>query len=204
MTQEEYLGMIETEPTEEMVVIKEEYRYIPISVIWAELRLIYKGNVKWEMLRETVHKDGVYGVGKLWYLPPIITVKKKNIYGQFQYPAQVEFEDQHNTEWMFLTGTAAVPITKKLRLSYPSLEAHCIMNAVKKIGPWFGSNLNKENEDKELVEDDMPVINVADERLIALIENAKTLEELGTLKPKDGLPDGAKAAYHKKLKTFVP
>jgi len=162
-----------------LVTNSDGYLYIPITIIQAELMLIYEGYTKWEMLRDVVTEKGVWGVGKLHYRLP--------------------FGDQ---EWLFQTGTASIPITKRLRLSYPSLEVHCILNAAKKIGPWFGQNLNRDKEELD-EETEIPIVNKATERLEVLIENAKTIEDLGKLKEDCKKNPEANILYMKKLKNFV-
>lgn len=159
MTQAEYIHAISREPLETMIREKEGYKYIPISVIQPELLLVYQGLTKWEMTKDVVTPNGLWGIGVLHYKLP--------------------FGDR---EWVFQSGTASIPISKKMRLSYPSLEAHCMMNAAKKIGPWFGQNLNRGEEDEE--DGEIPVVQVAGaEAITEMINKAKTLEELGAVKP---------------------
>ncbi len=182
MTHVDYLNAIDREPLPQMVRrTPEGFLYIPISVLQPELLLLYQGFTRWEMLRDTVMRDGLWGVGKLHYRLP--------------------FGDN---EWVFQTGTASIPISKKMRLSYPSLEIHCMLNAAKKIGPWFGQNLNR-NEDDE-VEESVPVINVASERLEIRIEEAQSIQDLGVIKDlvvaaKD---QALSAQFMKKIKQLTP
>ena len=129
MNTQEYIASISKEPTTEM--IKEvrnkkgdlEYKYIPKSIIQQQLLEIYEGNDSFEMLRETVSKAGMYGTGVLKVKHPF------------------------SGEWISKTGTASLPHDKKLRLGFPNLESHCFLNAVKKLGKWFGRDLNIREED---------------------------------------------------------
>jgi len=163
MTNEFYIQQISKEPTKDMVrefknkAGEVEYLYLPKSIIQKELLRIYEGHTKWEMLRETVGKQGMFGTGILHYKHPV------------------------SGEWLFVTGTASLPHEKKLRLLFPSLESHCFLNAVKKIGVWFGQTLNLNIED--VMPDDVTQLDdiSEEERATSLAESlafCKTMEEL--------------------------
>ncbi len=158
-----YIQQISKEPTKDMVrefknkAGEVEYLYIPKSIIQKELLSIYEGHTKWEMLRETVGKVGMYGTGILHYKHPV------------------------SGEWLFVTGTASLPHEKKMRLQFPNLESHCFLNAVKKIGVWFGQTLNLNDEDA--MPDDVTQLDdiSEEERATSLAESlafCKTMEEL--------------------------
>lgn len=158
-----YIERISKEPTKDMVrEIKNkdgeiEYFYIPKSIIQKELLEIYEGHTKWEMLRETVGNKGMFGTGILHYKHPV------------------------SGEWLFVTGTASLPHEKKLKLLFPSLESHCFLNAVKKIGVWFGQALNLNIEDK-MPDDSMQLDGISEEeRATSLTESiafCKTVNDL--------------------------
>jgi len=163
MTNEFYIQQISKEPTKDMVrefknkAGEVEYLYLPKSIIQKELLSIYEGHTKWEMLRETVGKVGMYGTGILHYKHPV------------------------SGEWLFVTGTASLPHEKKMRLQFPNLESHCFLNAVKKIGVWFGQTLNLNDEDA--MPDDVTQLDEIspEERATSLAESlafCKTMEEL--------------------------
>ena len=163
MTNEFYIQQISKEPTKDMVrefknkAGEVEYLYLPKSIIQKELLSIYEGHTKWEMLRETVGKVGMYGTGILHYKHPV------------------------SGEWLFVTGTASLPHEKKMRLQFPNLESHCFLNAVKKIGVWFGQTLNLKDEDA--MPDDVTQLDEIspEERATSLAESlafCKTMEEL--------------------------
>jgi hypothetical protein len=134
------------------------YRYIKKSVIQKELLKIYEGHTRWEMLRETVTAKGMYGVGRFEYRHPV------------------------SKEWLSVTGTASLPHDKKMRLGFPSLEGHCLQNAVKKIGVFFGQTLNQSIEDKmpdETIDEDAPISQEDEQIQISLgIMTSKTEDEL--------------------------
>lgn len=48
------------------------------------------------------------------------------------------------------TGTATIQGTLNKEHTLPLLEAMCILNAAKKLGKWFGRDLNREIDDKPL------------------------------------------------------
>jgi len=160
----EYLELVSREPLPEMVTeVKDKegnllYCYIKKSLLQKELLDIYGGHTSWEMLRETVTTKGLYGVGKLSYLHPI------------------------SGEWLSVTGTASLPHDKKMRLGFPALEGHCFLNAVKKIGVWFGQTLNQSVEDvmpDEIEgEDELVSPEQEQETISKAIMAATTIDEL--------------------------
>lgn len=180
MTNEQYLNLIGQTPRPEMICEHRnengdlEYRYIRKSVLQIELIKLYNGNVRWEMLREVVTTNGMYGAGKLEVKHPV------------------------SGEWLHYTGVASLPHDKSMRLNYPRLEAHAMINACKKIGPWFGQTLNVEDDEVEFLHE---TINVVEEKLEILIERAESLEQLSQYK-KD-LPSHLKVKYMSKLKSFI-
>lgn len=181
MTNEEYLSQINAEPTPDMVSENRnekgelEYRYIRKSVLQRELARIYNGHVRWNIVRETITNNGLYGAGILEVKHPV------------------------SGEWLHYSGVASLPHDKSMRLNYPKLEAHCMINACKKIGVWFGQCLNiEEDEEEQVVEE---IINTTEEKLEILIESATTIEELAQYKKE--CPSHLKAKYMSKLKTFI-
>lgn len=139
MTQKQYLEIISREPLDFMVKDGQGYRYIPKSILQSELLKIFEGNIRWEMLRETVVNNGLWGTGRL------------------------EYKNPATMEWLSVTGTASLSHDKNMRLNFPNLEAHCMINACKKIGVWFGQTLNKDQEDT--MDDGVPVIQQAKQKL---------------------------------------
>lgn len=131
MTNEEYVTLISREPTPEMVIDAKktdgtvEYRFIPKSVLQKELLTIYGGHDQWEMVKDTVGKDGIWGTGVLKVKHPV------------------------SGEWIHKTGMGALKHEKNMKLNYPSLEAQCFKNACKKLGVWFGQTLNLDIDDLE-------------------------------------------------------
>lgn len=137
MTDQEYISLISREPTLDMVKQGRGYKYIKKSILQKELLTIYSGHTKWEMLRDTVSKNGLWGTGLLSYKHPV------------------------SGEWLYVSGTASIPHLKVMQLNYPNLEAHAYINACKKIGVWFGQTLNIDIDDLPFEEmdykDDLPI-----------------------------------------------
>lgn len=100
--------------------------YIPISIVQDRLDIVFKGLWSWNFEREVFGKTGASGKGLLSY------------------------KDPYTGEWMHRSGTAAIYYDSQLRLDFPRLEAMCILNAAKKIGKWFGRDLNRQVEDAPL------------------------------------------------------
>lgn len=137
MTNAEYITLISREPTTEMVTEAKDkhgkllYKFIPKSILQKELLLIYEGHDKWDIIKETTSKDGIWGWGVL----------------QIKHPV--------SGEWISKTGMAALRHDKNMKLNYPNLEAQCFKNACKKIGAWFGQTLNLYIDDAEPETDTM-------------------------------------------------
>lgn len=113
MTNEEYLERISKEPTTEMVKQGNGYRYIPKSILQKELLLLYNGHTKWEMMRETVSRNGLWGTGLLWYKHPVTggedavkiqklwVAKEKEVVGKItevEAPLDAEIEVYENNQ----------------------------------------------------------------------------------------------------------
>lgn len=154
MTNEDYVALISQEPL--YVEQGEGYKYIKKSVLQKDLLQIYNGNSGWELLRETVSAKGLWGVGQLTYQHPV------------------------SKAWIVQSGTASIPHIKTMRLSFPSLEAQCFKNACKKIGVRFGQLLNLDDEEEPASE--APIEDRADERMIILMDDCKSIEELAAFK----------------------
>lgn len=160
-----YIELISQEPLHEMIKQGEGYLYIPKSILQRELRIIYNGLTMWTMLRDTVSKNGLWGTGS-------ISVKHPE-----------------TGDWLYYTGTASIPHLKVMRLNYPNLEAHAFINACKKIGPWFGQNLNLNIEDapiEALETENVQPEDIEMTRLKKLVMDAPTQEAANEIINKAG------------------
>lgn len=122
MSKEEYLELINADP--EGVKDSEDgsYKFIPISITEGKLDEIFGGAWSWEFDREGFGKSYAFGKGTLTYLHPV------------------------TNQWIHRSGTAAIPLTKEMRMDFPLLESMTILSAARKIGPVFGRNLNRDRE----------------------------------------------------------
>ena len=188
MTSQEYIDYVSKEPLPEM--IKEvrnkkgelEYRYIPKSILQRELLKLYDGNTKWEMLRETIGAKGMFGTGNFHYKHPV------------------------SGEWLFVSGTASLPQDKKMWLGFPALESHCFLNAVKKIGVFFGQTINISQEDAMPDEEQLQEEPTPEETATTLSQqlvNCTTVTELKSYRLPvyaRGIPSEVQELYETRLR----
>jgi hypothetical protein len=125
-------------PPREIQKNDDDSEYVPIQIVQEDLQEGFKGQTKFELLREVVTKDWIYGVGRLHYRDPV------------------------TKEWLSQDGSAAVPQRGNLRLDFPALGAHILLNAAKKIGKRFGQELNRENETGLIVDDPFIGLQIGD------------------------------------------
>ena len=125
---DDLLVVLGSDPSPEEIRSNDEgYFFIPISIVQSKL-------------------DTVFGYWNCTFDKPII--EGKFICGQGSLI--VHFPDPiSNTidNVVHKSGTAAVARTGDLRLDYPKLETMCILNAAKKLGRYFGRDLNRDKED---------------------------------------------------------
>lgn len=133
MTIDQYLEIINREPLPEMVkaaMSKDKktvlYHYIPKHILEQNLRNLYGGKHSWDMERDTVSNRGAWGKGVLTIIHPV------------------------DGTIVRYSGTASVAMDRRMQLTYPALEAKCMINAARKIGPWFGQNLNLAEDNVEI------------------------------------------------------
>lgn len=126
MTKEEFLIIINADPDGVKDSQDGSYKFIPISAIEAKLDEIFYGEWSWDFQRELFGKGYAIGKGLLSYRHPV------------------------SGEWLHKSGTAGVVLSKEVTMDYPRLEAQALLNSVKKIGPVFGRNLNRDKDDAEV------------------------------------------------------
>jgi hypothetical protein len=110
-------------------------------------------------------------------------------------------------------GAATLPVyTRDENKDYEgTILSMCVSNAAKKFGKRFGRHLNGRMEVGETAVKPKPEpeINRMDERFEKMIDDCKSLEELGAIKKqiddfyKDGQPEHIVRVYAKKAKGFV-
>lgn len=132
MNTTEYLKRISQDPTNVLAAEDGDYDYQPVSHLRDLLDEIYDGEWSWDLDRETIGKGEAIAKGTL----------------SFRHPGTGGVVHR--------SGTAALPLSKGLRLDYPKLSSGAFTNACKSIGRVFGRELNKDK-------DDVPVILVEKE-----------------------------------------
>ncbi len=178
MSEHEFLDWLNQEPR----MIKEnpdKSLYVPISCVQEDLMTGFRGNTKFELIREVIGKGSMVGVGRLHYKLP------------------------HTNEWVWQDGSASLPFKASLRLDFPALGSHIMLNAAKKIGRRFGQLLNRDKDDAPI---DLPVTQVEKtvdkekERMELVLKDCKTKQELETFHMV--VPKNLKKLYNSLLKSL--
>lgn len=137
--EEVYSAFVNAEPR----IVKDNpdgSQYVPISTVQEDLYELFFGQTKFELLRESFHKEDLSGVGRLHYLHPV------------------------SNEWLFQDGSASIPFQKGMRLDFPSLGSHILLNCAKKIGRRFGMFLNRDREDAPVIQNENnPIGDIPDD-----------------------------------------
>jgi hypothetical protein len=129
-TLEDYQKAISADPLPEDIKTNPDgSKYIPISVIQNKLDQIFPV-WSWDLTREFFGRSGITCKGILSLYHPLLP------------------------NAFYRSGTVAVVRTQEMRMDYPKAESMCMLNAAKKIGRWFGRDLNRDK-------DDAPVNNIA-------------------------------------------
>ncbi len=189
MTTSEYLARINQDPTPEMIkeaIGKDKktvlYRYIPKHILERELRCLYGGKHSWDMERDNFSPRGAWGKGVLTIIHPVDGTVVK------------------------YSGTASVAMDKRMQLTYPALEAKCMINACRKIGPFFGQNLNIAEDNVE-IDPEVPEYNAEDEAQrfeVALSQAKAKLLRMNQKEARAYLEgDGHEFQYIKEIKLIV-
>lgn len=130
MNTKEYLERISCEPSNVLPAEDGDYDYQPVSHLRNLLDEIYDGEWSWDLDRETIGKGEAIAKGTL----------------SFRHPG--------TGEMVHRSGTAALALSKGLRLDYPKLSSSAFTNACKSIGKIFGRDLNKDKNDVPVIQID--------------------------------------------------
>jgi hypothetical protein len=171
MTMAKYNAYISADPR----IVKQNVDgsdYVPITIVQEDLFEVYNGLTKMELLRETFHKGGLSGIGRLHYFHPVLKI------------------------WLFQDGSASIPFMGGMRLDFPNLGSRVLLSAAKKIGKRFGQLLNRDREEQTLYFDN-PEPTVEEKRWMAMINDCKTTSALE--KYKEQIPEEMKGYYEQKL-----
>ena len=136
---ERFLMLVNKPVDKGAVRARQQFQYIPISVIENQLDEIFMGqwkivNFKWQQIA-----NEIVGSVELHVMNPV------------------------SKEWIVRTGAGGVQIRQKkdteiaeilqykikdtLGMDFPHLLSECIKNAAKKLGQYFGRNLNRDFQD---------------------------------------------------------
>jgi len=150
------------------------YKYLPIEKIEFLLKKIYK-KYRIEIMREGTSFNGVYVVVRLWY--------------QDLISGEMEFQDGIGAiQLQTAKGTSPADLANinngALSMAFPLAKTIAIKDAADLLGDIFGANLNRKDVlafqmDTKLTE---LVRTKEEERVIRLIDNCTTTEELENLK----------------------
>lgn len=171
MTMAKYNAYINSEPR----LVKENpdnSKYVPIGTVQEDLYEIYNGLTQFELTRESYHKGGLSGVGRLYYFHPVLKI------------------------WLFQDGSSSVPFVMGMRLDFPNLGSRILLSAAKKIGARFGQKLNRDKEEQTLYYDN-PEPTAEEKRWIKMIDDCKTTKDIERYK--ENIPEEMKYYYDQKL-----
>lgn len=150
------------------------YKYLPIEKIEFLLKKIYK-KYRIEIMREGTSFNGVYVVVRLWY--------------QDLISGEMEFQDGIGAiQLQTAKGTSPADLANinngALSMAFPLAKTIAIKDAADLLGDIFGANLNRKDVlafqmDTKLTE---LVRTKEEERVIRLIDNCSSTDELGKLK----------------------
>jgi len=146
------------------------YKYLPIEKIEFLLKKIYK-KYRIEILREGTSFNGVYVVVRLWY--------------QDLISGEMDWQDGIGAiQLQTAKGTSPADLANinngALSMAFPLAKTIAIKDAADLLGDIFGANLNRKDVlafqmDTKLTE---LVRTKEEERVIRLIDNCETLEEI--------------------------
>ena len=150
------------------------YKYLPIEKVEFMLKKIFK-KYRIEILREGTSFNGVYVVVRLWY--------------QDLVTGEMECQDGIGAvQLQTAKGTSPADLANinngALSMAFPLAKTVALKDAADMLGDIFGANLNRKDVlafqmDAKLAE----VVRSKEEvRMLALIENASTLQELEQLR----------------------
>lgn len=174
---DEYLYCLNQQPPESWVKVHpfvKNYKYLPIDKIEYLLKRIFK-RYRIEVLREGSSFNGVFVVVRVHYLHPIT--------------GEWDFHDGIGAaQLQTASGKSAADLANinngALSMAYPLAKSVAIKDACHNFGTTFGSDLNR--RDIIAFTSDDKLLSVAkskeEERLQKLIEKAKDLATLETLK----------------------
>jgi hypothetical protein len=163
-----------------------DYNYLPIDKIEYLLRRVFK-QYKIEVLREGTSFNGVYVVVRVHYLNPITN--------------EMCFHDGIGAQQLQTKqGASAADLANinngALSMAFPIAKTIAIKDACDHFGNLFGANLNR--KDTVAYTPDKSVIDAKEQRVLALINTSKKVEDLMSIK--EIIPVALQDDFNNKLK----
>lgn len=173
-----FTKILNAAPKKEKIKQHQGYEYLPISTVEKELDKMFFGLVQYEC------------------------VSYSQIFNEIACHARIKVFHPVINQWMVYDGLGSAVIQQDsgtkvydfnqfkkanaLQLTLPKAYAEAIKNAAKKIGKRFGADINRKHEDEY---EPMPIKvskksknELEDERVLHLIQDAQTIEELDKIK----------------------
>jgi hypothetical protein len=163
-----------------------DYNYLPIDKIEYLLRRVFK-QYKIEVLREGTSFNGVYVVVRVHYLNPITN--------EMCYHDGIGAQQLQTKQ-----GASAADLANinngALSMAFPIAKTIAIKDACDHFGNLFGANLNR--KDTVAYTPDKSVIDAKEQRVLALINTSKQVDELMSIK--EIIPATLQEEFNNKLK----
>lgn len=163
-----------------------DYNYLPIDKIEYLLRRVFK-QYKIEVLREGTSFNGVYVVVRVHYLNPITN--------EMCYHDGIGAQQLQTKQ-----GASAADLANinngALSMAFPIAKTIAIKDACDHFGNLFGANLNR--KDTVAYTPDKSVIDAKEQRVLALINTSKKVEDLMSIK--EIIPVALQDDFNNKLK----
>ena len=163
-----------------------DYNYLPIDKIEYLLRRVFK-QYKIEVLREGTSFNGVYVVVRVHYLNPITN--------EMCYHDGIGAQQLQTKQ-----GASAADLANinngALSMAFPIAKTIAIKDACDHFGNLFGANLNR--KDTVAYTPDKSVIDAKEQRVLALINTSKKVDDLMSIK--EIIPVALQDEFNNKLK----
>jgi hypothetical protein len=163
-----------------------DYNYLPIDKIEYLLRRVFK-QYKIEVLREGTSFNGVYVVVRVHYLNPITN--------EMCYHDGIGAQQLQTKQ-----GASAADLANinngALSMAFPIAKTIAIKDACDHFGNLFGANLNR--KDTVAYTPDKSVIDAKEQRVLALINTSKKMDDLMSIK--EIIPVALQDDFNNKLK----
>ena len=163
-----------------------DYNYLPIDKIEYLLRRVFK-QYKIEVLREGTSFNGVYVVVRVHYLNPITN--------EMCYHDGIGAQQLQTKQ-----GSSAADLANinngALSMAFPIAKTIAIKDACDHFGNLFGANLNR--KDTVAYTPDKSVIDAKEQRVLALINTSKKVDDLMSIK--EIIPVALQDDFNNKLK----